>query len=44
MADLVLSLLDIENVADDIVKVIPSYLDRIYIGNVEHFIVILSVE
>lgn len=35
---------DIAVIADNIVTVIPSYLDRLYIGEVEHFITVLSVE
>lgn len=43
MAALVLDVLDNVNAIDNIVKVIPSYLDRIYIVDTEHFINILSV-
>lgn len=38
------SFVDTEAILDSIVTVVPSYLDRLYIGEVEHFLTVLSVE
>lgn len=42
--DIGFGLADIEVISDSIVTVVPSYLDRLYIGEVEHFLTVLSVE
>ena len=44
MAELVLNVIDGMEIVDNIIKVIPSYLDRLCIDKAEYFIIILDVE
>jgi hypothetical protein len=39
-----LNVFDSVDAIDDMISVVPSYLDGIYIADIEHFINILSVE
>lgn len=41
---LALDVSDNIDIIDNSIQVIPSYLDRVYINDIEHFINILSVE
>lgn len=44
MADLTLNVSDSMDLADDIVPVIPSWLDKVYVGDDVYYINILRIE
>lgn len=44
MADLILNISDAIDITDDVVPVIPSWLDKVYIGDDVYCINILRVE